>query len=76
MSKDYGSHKFCKCGSDDCYPCRHELQYCLVCRGGESEIPTDCPGMEMTEDKRDLVRERKADFRKGRWVRFAIRRKR
>lgn len=43
---------------------------CLVCGSYEGEMPTDCPGREMTEEERTSVLEGKLDYRlsQGGWT--------
>jgi len=36
---------------------------CSACGGIRGELPTWCPGVPMTENQRDQVRERRLDFR-------------
>lgn len=35
---------------------------CAICGGWEGEMPTDCPGLEMTEEQRRAVLAGKLDF--------------
>lgn len=42
----------CNCHKRDVYPgscmiCDGGLSFCVVCRGGESDLPTMCPGRKM-----------------------------
>lgn len=43
---------------------------CLVCRSYEGEMPTDCPGREMTDRERELVLNGEIDYRasQGGWT--------
>lgn len=40
---------------------------CSVCGGGGLELPTDCPGMKMSEAMREAVALGRADFIRGAW---------
>lgn len=42
---------------------------CSVCGGWEGEVPTDCPGVEMTEEQRAAVMDGQLDYiwREG-WI--------
>lgn len=52
-----------------CMFCDGGLFSCTVCGGFEGSLPTDCPGVLMTQVQNDLVYEGKIDFRAGRgWV--------
>lgn len=65
------SHKWyeCKCNRLGCQFCDGGLAACTVCGGFEGSLPTDCPGVRMTQVQIDLVYEGKIDFRVGRgWV--------
>lgn len=44
------------------------LASCRVCRGGESSLPTHCPGRPMDAEEQDRVSAGTLDFRDGKWV--------
>ncbi len=45
---------------------------CQVCEAWEGEVPTDCPGVKMTEEQRFAVLEGELDYRRseGGWTAF------
>ncbi len=51
-----------------CQYCDGGLAFCTVCKGGEAELPHECPGREMTEQERDDVMCRRRDYCDGEWV--------
>lgn len=51
--------------SDSCQAC--VLSYCKVCRGGEAELPTECPGRVMTPEEMVFVGMDELDFDLGCW---------
>jgi hypothetical protein len=68
-------HKLFKCSgdTDPCYVgacmfCGGGLAYCVTCKGGEAELPTDCPGEPMHPDEKAAVMNGHVDFKAGRWV--------
>lgn len=45
------------------------LFLCRVCLGAEASLPTDCPGVQMTQQQDDMVLAGELDFRSDRgWV--------
>lgn len=44
------------------------LAHCKVCGGAEASLPTECPGVRMTESQQDLVQWGDLDYSLGRWV--------
>ena len=61
----------CKGGHDyqGCMFCNGGLFFCTVCNGFEGTLPTDCPGIRMTEKQADDVYAGKIDYREDRgWV--------
>lgn len=44
------------------------LAYCGVCHGGESSLPSECPGVRMTLTEQDAVSNGELDFKEGLWV--------
>lgn len=51
-----------------CHICDGGLSNCLVCRGAEASLPTDCPGEAMSDERQVLVQNQTIDFRDGAWV--------
>lgn len=64
------SHVLHKCAADcaGCMYCRGGLAFCDVCKGGEGDLPTDCPSEPMEEGTRRAVLMGLADFVNGEWV--------
>lgn len=59
----------CKCNKPYCQFCDGGLLACTVCDGFEGSIPTDCPGVPMTQQQADDVYAGKVDYRDGRgWI--------
>jgi hypothetical protein len=59
----------CKCNHPYCQFCEGSLFDCTVCGGFEGSLPTDCPGMRMTDEERDQVYAGHIDYREDRgWV--------
>lgn len=61
----------CKGGHDQpgCQFCDGGLFACTICNGFEGSVPTDCPGVPMTEEQADAVYDGKLDYREFRgWV--------
>lgn len=52
-----------------CPICDGGLLWCIVCGGGEGELPSECPGVPMTSEQKDSVMGGEMDFRDGQWVR-------
>lgn len=44
--KAFETHRLCDCGLESCYPCRSELSFCTICKGGEGTLPYTCPGQK------------------------------
>lgn len=51
------------------------LASCTVCGGGESSLPTDCPGRRMTADEMDAVSAGRIQFKSGKMGRVIRERK-
>lgn len=66
-------HKLHKCGPDceGCMFCDGGLALCEVCRGGEAELPTECPGRVMTDEEREDVEFGRRNFIGGQWRELA-----
>lgn len=60
----------CKAGGCGPYGCNLcNLFLCSVCHGAEGSLPTDCPGVRMTEIQETLVYDGQLDYREGKgWV--------
>lgn len=59
----------CNCDNEYCNICRGGLMSCTVCGGAEGTLPTDCPGVRMTQTEEDWVYHNEIDFRdKFGWV--------
>ncbi len=56
------------CAEGHCLFCIGTPGFCIVCKGSEGEIPTECPGRPMTRDQADAVRTGELDYRDGRWT--------
>ena len=50
---------------DNCQAC--VLSYCKVCRGGEAELPEECPGRVMTPEEQVMVGMDELDYMLGCW---------
>lgn len=65
-------HKFLvheKCDQPgSCMFCDGGLAYCTVCKCGEGELATDCPGYPVAQANRELVYAGKLDYVRGEWV--------
>ncbi len=53
-------------GSETCQSC--VLAFCIVCRAGECELTTDCPGHRTSEARREEVCKGNLDFWSGVWL--------
>jgi hypothetical protein len=52
-----------------CQFCDGGLFSCTACNGFEGTLPTDCPGVYMTEEQADAVYDGKLDYREERgWI--------
>lgn len=52
-----------------CMFCDGGLGLCTICKGFEGTLPTQCPGVAMTEDEQELVYRHYLDFKDGQWYR-------
>ena len=50
-----------------CPVCDGGLSYCVVCHGGESDLPSECPGRAMTAEEHEGVSNGVLDFINGIW---------
>lgn len=48
--------------------CDGGLSCCMVCRGAEGALPTECPGVPMTRQESEAVYAGTLDYRGGAWV--------
>lgn len=62
------AHKLHSCSSAWCTVCRLKQQHCTICQARDRELPTDCPGREMTKPELDAIYHRDLDYVTGRWV--------
>lgn len=51
--------------ADHCNACN--LAYCKTCRGGECELPVECPGRPMTLEERELICDGTLEYELGVW---------
>lgn len=56
------------CRKTFCNYCDGGLAFCTVCKGGESQLPQECPGRVMTECEMRLVSVGRLDFVGGKWI--------
>ena len=69
MRHKYATPATCNCGghTQRCVVCDYGLAVCEVCKSGECQIPTDCPGRPMTDEEKELVCRGDLDFDMGVW---------
>lgn len=60
------------CDNPSCMFCVGGLFACTRCGSFEGATTMHCPGVEMTEEQRDLVYKADLDFRDGEWIRAAV----
>ena len=60
-------HVFHKCNEDRCFVCEGGLGWCTVCGGAEAELPTECPGRNLTESERASISRGDSNFKNGAW---------
>lgn len=61
------SHTLHNCKQYGCFICENELTFCEVCKGGEGNIPTDCPGKPLNEHQISYIVNEALDFIDGEW---------
>ena len=67
--RDHGHIAFqCRCGESVCPYCAGGLFNCIRCGAAEGQLPTDCPGVKMTETQKDETFIGALDFKDDRWV--------
>jgi hypothetical protein len=64
----FHGHENCNCNHDRCTICDGGLAFCVVCRQGECEVTTDCPGSPPTEEQNAAVCAGKLDYWSGVWL--------
>ena len=52
---------------DSASRCENGLSFCEVCKGGEGDIPTDCPGKPLNEHQISYIVNEALDFIDGKW---------
>ncbi len=58
----------CKCDkTGGCNICDGGLALCMVCGGAEGSLPTECPGIRMTNQQEEEVYKKELDFVDGAW---------
>jgi hypothetical protein len=58
-----------ECAEAGCPGCNLcHLFLCAVCRGAEGSLPSECPGVEMTEEQEAAVYAGAIDFIDGMWM--------
>lgn len=60
-----------KCDEEGCCVCEGGLAWCTVCGGAEASMPTECPGVKMTQGQQDEIQAGRIDFRGGQWCAMA-----
>lgn len=58
----------CKCKRAYCMFCEGGLSYCTSCGGAEGSLPTECPGVPISEEHQQLIYKSTLDFRDGQWM--------
>jgi hypothetical protein len=56
------------CEIPHCHICDGGLAYCVVCKGAEGSLPTECPGAPMSGRTQDAVYAGLTNFVGGEWV--------
>jgi hypothetical protein len=65
---DYICNGFHTESQQNCMFCDGGLSVCIRCGAFEGATPSECPGVEMTEDQRQRVYRCIIDYRFGQWV--------
>lgn len=61
-------HMFKQCDCGDCHVCVWGMNECLVCKGAEGTLTTDCPKVPLCRDVLDQVFDKEVDYVDGRWI--------
>lgn len=63
-------HVLHTCNREGCFICNGVLAQCIVCGGAEATLPTECPGVQMTQEQQDAVQLNQNDYINGSWTVF------
>jgi hypothetical protein len=66
------AHVLHSCTDERCQICIGGLSLCNVCGGAEGSLPTECPGVRMTEQQEELVYAGVLNFIDGQWNRAVL----
>ncbi len=58
-------YRRCDCRMERCAICTWRAAICTRCAGIEGELPTDCPGEEMTDEQRIGVLSGEINYHRG-----------
>lgn len=47
---------------------REGLAQCVVCKGAEGQLPSECPGYTLSPAGKDLILAGKIDYKNGKWT--------
>lgn len=66
----FPKHNFARCSCQECHcPICAGLSFCVTCNGAEGSLPTDCPGVRMSNAVETEVLFGRLDYRfKVGWV--------
>lgn len=68
-------HKFHKCDPCEnpgrCQFCDGGLSFCTVCKCGEGDLPTECPGEPVDAERQLEIYNGASDFVGGQWIGYA-----
>lgn len=67
LKREHVFEKHENCTTEHCPICEGELKYCTVCHGAEIDLTTECPGIQISDEYRDEVRDKYIDFIDGQW---------
>lgn len=56
------------CEKPHCQFCHGGLAFCEVCKCGEGELPTECPGRPVNMDTREDIYSGLMDYKNGEWI--------
>lgn len=57
-----------RCEAGQCPYCCGGLSFCMTCKGGEGDLPTECPQVSMSAGQKEFVYNGVLDFVGGEWV--------